>query len=284
MKTELRFVEADAGELAAHAGAVDDLYAQRIQGLIVRGLIPPEELGRVVDRLERGAHQLPCAPFPGHEHRADPPHVLGRAIVSTEPDLVRYFEEAASFRLGCRALFAGAVDFEERIEGALSALAGGRQVRLPPSYTPATIRVLPEGHEIGVHVGNGFLRLPQARQLGALIDPVDQLSYFVPLTTPERGGALVVYGLEWADVAPYLPEPTAGPRGHSYDASATPDAEALIELYPKIVLQPGPGDLILFDGGRYYHRISRVGGPRPRRTIGGFAALSRDHRSLYYWS
>jgi hypothetical protein len=49
------------------------------------------------------------------------------------------------------------------------------------------------------------------------------------------------------------------------------------------VLRPGVGDLLVFDGGRHYHEVTRVAG-RARWTLGGFLALGRDHRSIYFWS
>jgi hypothetical protein len=42
--------------------------------------------------------------------------------------------------------------------------------------------------------------------------------------------------------------------------------------------------MLLFDGGRYYHRVSKVIGRSPRRTIGGFLGFSRQRDRVYYWS
>ena len=42
--------------------------------------------------------------------------------------------------------------------------------------------------------------------------------------------------------------------------------------------------MFIFDGGRYFHRVSKVVGERPRYAIGGFLGFSQTHDQLYYWS
>ena len=45
-----------------------------------------------------------------------------------------------------------------------------------------------------------------------------------------------------------------------------------------------PEDMFIFDGGRCFHRVSKVVGERPRYTIGGFLGFSQTHDQLYCWS
>lgn len=280
-------LDIDAADLGRHPSTILDVRERRLDGVIVRGALSPETVAMVVDRLERRDPPLRRTMFPGYPEDDASPHVLGRAIVSCPSDLVDYFANAADFRSSVRTLFQGSPDFEGRMEFLFSALAGGRPVSVPAgpdetTYTPATIRVLPDGHEIGVHVGNAFLRLPQAKHLSTIIEVADQLSYFIPLSAPEAGGELVVYALEWSDVEAFAPEPGKAVGDGVYDASG--GAVPIIELCDKAVVRPGEGDLLLFDGGRYYHRVTPVKGSRPRRTIGGFLAFTRDHAALRYWS
>ena len=44
------------------------------------------------------------------------------------------------------------------------------------------------------------------------------------------------------------------------------------------------GDLIIFDAGRIWHRVSEVQGTTPRLTIGGFICFSQDDHTVYYFS
>jgi hapalindole-type alkaloid chlorinase len=281
-----RFLDIDAAEVGNHPALIDDMLHQRLDGVIVRGALPPEVVRRVRERLEREEVAFQRRVFTGFTDGESSPYTLGRPIVAATPDLVEYFETAADTRARLRELFAGEPDFEGHMEALFGALAGGLPVRVPSgpegaTYAPATFRFLPEGRDIGVHVGNSFLRLPQARHLAQAVDVGDQLSFFFTIAAPEDGGELVVYGLEWDDVARMLPA-ELGEDQRVYDAGGV--LVPFVELCDKQAFKPGDGDLLLFDGGRFYHRVTHVRGSRSRCTLGGFAALARDRSALCYWS
>jgi len=80
----------------------------------------------------------------------------------------------------------------------------------------------------------------------------------------------------------YLTGWMEGRGAEVYDASGA--LQLIMDLGDKTSFRPGPGDLLVFDGGRYYHRVSPGAGAHPRRTIGGFLAFAKDGRSLRYWS
>ncbi len=271
------FVDLPATGATAHPGALRAIYDKRLDGVILRGFYPTEAMNRIVERLAE-ARFAPRA--------ADPslPEVLGRPIVGEDPALVAYFEDAPRQRLRLRALFEGLGDFEERLVRVLADLSGGLPASPVPGpsgshCTPATLRVLPEGREIGLHVGNDFASMPHVTHLRAHLDLSEQISFFMPITVPEAGGELIVYGLEHADVVHLMPPAGLGNTWREgtdvYDAVVHLDATAFT---------PGPGDLLIFDGGRYFHRVSRTVGPRPRRTIGGFIGFSLAGDELHYWS
>lgn len=280
------FLDIDAADAGRHPGALDDILSGRIDGMILRGVLSPGAAAGVSERLARGEHGMAPAARPTYADRAKTPEVLGEAIVTNEAGMAHYFASAGKFRSDCRALFAGLGDFEASVEAVLGALSGGLPAEVPrgpagDTYVSATIRMLHEGQEIGVHVGNEFLALPQAKHLLELLEPHDQLSFFATLAEPEGGGELVVYALEWDDVAPFLPPRESGVPG--VYATGTPVFE-LAEGYAKMAFRPGPGDVLIFNGGRYYHRVSPVVGRRPRRTIGGFLGFSRARDRILYWS
>ncbi len=206
-ESTLHFLDINVSEIKNHASALQDMVFNRsFQGMIVRGVLPQNAIDQVVCQLEEDDGcmsslliskfaEWEILPFKG-------PYVYGEGIVNTEPDLKKYFAYAEIFRQKCRTLFQGNPDFEERVESVFHYLGDGLPVRVPTgpegqTYTSATIRVLPENHEIGIHVGNDFLGFPEAHHLKTLLDLADQLSFFIPLTTPEAGGELIVYALEW---------------------------------------------------------------------------------------
>jgi hypothetical protein len=279
-------LDIDVTDIHRHPTALlDMILTRRIDGITIRNVFSRATAAAVVERLEQFEQGGARPDAPAICDAPDVPILVGQPIASTS-DLDRYFEQAAMLRGFCAELFCGHLDYEGRIAEVLGALSEGRPAVVPtgPStgsaYAPSTIRLLPEGREIGVHVGNEFLRIPHAKHLLGLLEATDQLSFFVTLATPETGGELCVYELEWDHAAPFIPAIT-GP-GRAY-LSGSPVFE-LAEEYGKVMVRPNPGDMFLFNGGRYYHRVSRVGGKTSRWTIGGFAGLSRDHGVVHYWS
>lgn len=274
-RTLFDFLELPADRAHEQLGALRAMYEKRMDGLILRGLYPPEAMALVAERL---------ASFSLHSLAANVPQTLGRSIVGEAPDLQAYFEDAQQQRVRLRALFSGLGDFEETLVRVFAALTGGLRARLVPGpdgrlATPATVRVMNEGHEIGVHADNEFALMPHAEHLHANLDLSDQLSFFMPISVPEAGGELIVYGLEHADVAHMMPASGAGNTWMEgtavYDVVSRMDGTAFT---------PGPGDMLIFDGGRYFHRVTKVVGSTPRRTIGGFLGFSRGGDEVLFWS
>ena len=51
----------------------------------------------------------------------------------------------------------------------------------------------------------------------------------------------------------------------------------------EINIRLAPGDLVLFNSGRYLHRVVPVGGARTRWTVCSFMAEARDGQSVHCW-
>jgi hypothetical protein len=268
----------------ADAGRYHDvmrrIYREEFGGFIVRGVYTREEMARVVAGIEAGkVRSLPALemePFddaPLVEPDADRAHFVGRGLESSA-DLDRYLTDARRFRAETEAMFAeaGVQPFESRIREVFSQLADGCEVRSPRhvdgrDYSPATIRVLPPGGRLPPHCGNHMIGRPPYAPLLAMVDPRDQLSYFLTLQDAEQDGSLVVYSVRFS----------------GQEASERTDEEGRLDLAEWMELRPGPGDLLVFDGGRYTHQVTRVAGSRTRLTMGGFCMFDRTGRILYFW-
>src|SRR5690606_22825792 len=105
------------------------------------------------------------------------------------------------------------------------------------------------------------------------IDVTSQISFFIVLSRPELGGELRLYASTWQpDVDAF-----------SGVNRASPEADALASLDGFFDHDPEVGDLMLFDGGRYYHRVNEIGGTRPRWTYAGFVARASDRQGIRFW-
>jgi len=280
---KLRTSHADADAIGERADALWAIYQGELDLLILDNAVDPTWMQRAVARAEAAPERFPWTPQedPRRSH-AEQMMVLGQTLTPVsglDIDMVRYHAQAAAFREALGALFGDeGGGFEPQLTALLRRVSGGRDVFSPPStdgtgrYTPATIRKLPPGCHIPVHCGNFFLQSPGYAHLRQTVAVLDQLSYFFPMQTPEAGGELLVYDLTWGD--------PATPKMAGLDMFDP----AAIEAWDHQAFAPEVGELLLFDGGRYFHKVSHVEGSRARWTIGGFVGFSRDHDRVVYWS
>jgi len=269
----MRFVEVDQLDDTL-ADALYQMYTGEGDALIIHNAFDPEVLQQLVGHLEaEGARyhwDLQEVPDPAVRQM----RVLGRTLT---PVAGEGFDLDAYARIGAQTaaiLEAHWPTFFSTLEGITEKISGGRSVRRAASngreYGPATVRHLPVGCQIPAHCGQFFMESAGYRELMADLDQASQLSWFVPMQTAEDEGALLVYDLAWED--PGVPQ--AGPM---YDAAA-------IEARPATVVAPPAGALLLFDGGRWFHKVSAVEGRRDRWTVGGFLGFTKAMDRIVYWS
>lgn len=257
---------------------LDDFARHEIDGILIREVYPADYMREISARIER--HEPPFYIFPPLGEASEARkfrHLYGITLVAADQDLEEYFNVADSFRAQCRELFHDNVDFEERISHIFKVFSGGCPITLPQtpdgrSYMPATIRILPTGSGIDLHCDNNLSHHPTYAHLKTVCDVSNQLAYFLTISAPDEGGELVVYRRHWSleDDAPteYVMRKNS----------------SMVEGYDCLTLKPRPGDMILFAGGRIYHRVTESVGPRARHTIGGFLTNALDDKTLYYWS
>jgi len=268
--------DVDFDGLYKFPNGLDDIRKERVQGFLIRNVMPAAFCQEVVDRLERKDIEFLELSF----QKTYGAQLLGRPV-DMSVTLEQYFQESRQFRDACRALFKGGPDYEGRIEEVCRRIGGGRSVQVPPartpeegSYTSATIRVLPPGGQIGVHCGNEAMHRKTYDHLNTMIENIDQISYFLTLNPPEGGGELVIFSLRYDQIDSTMMN-KEGNRCF---------VDNIIDRYQKVAVRPRRGDLLIFDGGRYFHLVSHVQGAKTRWTIGGFMGFGRDDKSLYYWS
>lgn len=279
--TFLKTLVFPAAEIGRYPDLARDLCTGRFDVAILRGVFSQAEMDGVLDRLVRGEHDLNVAPQSSPDPEVPQVTIFGESITPNDLDKNadredRYHENAERFRASCRHLFRGFSDYEARINELFAALSGGAGIGVPVDrkgriYSPSTIRKVASGSEMNLHVGNYFLGTPAYANLTPLFAPLDQLSFFVPISPPESGGEIEVFDMKFEDPrARYMPDGWI-------------DAPWVEAHFRHESFGPGAGDMFLFNGGRFYHRVDHVRGPRHRWTIGGFMAFSRDDKTLYHW-
>lgn len=263
----IRVETVPADDMGHHADAIGEMLSGRLSGLRVRGVFPTSAAETLMNRLSRNETDLEPHP-PGYFKG----FCYGRVLCVTD-DLDAYFDEAQTMD---QVLNREPDPLRQRLESLLRSFAGGRAVSVPKTtdgrlYAPVNVRVMEPGGCIAAHSERADW--PTMKPLHELIDFSAQLSFYGLLARPEDGGRLVLY-------AP--PKPGHPPPPLSMDASA--ESYRLLESFGSMTLDIEEGDLVMFDGGRYNHRVTPVLGARRRWTMGGFMALSKDHATVYYWS
>ncbi len=284
--------EVDA--LAGRTDAIVDMMRGGCDSLVIKRVFDPDQLAEVVKRLDHAERFFPASALKTLRFRN------GGELVDAEPLLIRtigdpisnegerYLSTAEHLHWGTRALFAGGVDFEHRIESVLSQLTGGRQlVRARAhdgrSYSGWTFRVLPPDVAIDLHVGHSFFDWERYREMAGGFDYRTQVSFFVLLQKPERGGVLEILDVTHDDARAqaWHRRTLPGYVAHQRDII---DYDSIDHDFEVTGVPMEAGDMLLFHGGEFYHRVSMVHGARPRITVGGFLGLSSDDQRLMYWA
>ncbi len=141
------------------------------------------------------------------------------------------------------------------------------------AYVPATLRRMPPGEEVGPHFELGQLEAPGYAEILRHLAPTSIFSFYVALRAPEAGGELAIYDLCWSDA-----------DAAKVRSRERPDGAKLFERYEPLLVPPGEGDLLVFDSGRFAHRVLRVRGARARWTAGGLLAYAPDGREVLAWA
>ena len=95
------------------------------------------------------------------------------------------------------------------------------------------------------------------------------------VAAPDAGGELVVHNARFGE--------GAGKELAHLERTGSAALDA-IAACGQVIPRMDVGDIIVFDSGRHFHRVTEVSGPHIRWTMGGFLARSLDDRSVYYWS
>jgi|CXWL01.1.fsa_nt_gi hypothetical protein len=196
-----------------------------------------------------------------------------------------YHERARTFREGFASRFG--VDLERRLGALFEGLASGIKTAVPEdlagcgSFVPFTFReLLPGVGTLKAHCERLFFQeFPSFfERLMHFTDNEALLSFFIVLQRPGRGGALALYDLIWR---PGQKRPTDFDIRHPDGACVNVDD---VEALPQQRLSPSTGALVVFSGGKIWHRVDLTETAPSRITIGGFLSFSPDVRRMYLWS
>lgn len=131
-----------------------------------------------------------------------------------------------------------------------------------------------------VHSGNYFQNMFNFfyESLDENIGKYEQLSYFIMIQKPKKGGDLLVFDLTWD-------EAKEKPDFQNNDFIIAENGDHLnVSKISKTIVSPDPGDMFVFHGGEIWHQVNEIEGALDRITLGGFMARSMESNQLFLWA
>ncbi len=262
-----------------------DIQKRKVDGLIVRNFISPENCDLLVKNLKKK-----------NQNYGSPKHPI---FPSSFAQIDRYSEDFNAEMESCfikSSAFIDTfpVDYGSDLLQEISTLFGrlnpGCEQNTPLGcnnkgcYIPGTFRIqYPEKVNINLHCGNQFIHLfpKYYEHLSSTVDVMDQLSYFIMLQEPDEGGRLILYDVSWNEAQDC---DTITNSIITLDGKTIPlDATNAIKSSK---LEIRTGDLLVFSGGQIWHAVEQVKGNTERVTFGGFIAFGKGENSSEFnlWS
>ncbi len=265
-------VECNANYLQGAEGLFERLRQGSVQGILLHDAYPQKLLPSIVQALE--SHQPPFL-------KSWFPEVFngwfyGRNLNLCSPKLENYFDEARQFERDLEALLPGELNPSVRIASLLSQLDDGRLFLAPAGpehnqrYMFTSLRGHAEGGYIPAHCDNEFVLRPSYQHLCTISD-AHIMSFVVGFNDCDGGGATEIYD--------YQQKPLGQALMSDDKNSVKPDTENL----KSVRIRVPSGSLLIFDSGRYLHRLEPVVGKTVRWTACSFMALSHDKKTMNVW-
>lgn len=280
-----RFLDVEFSDLENYPDGIDKLQTKEQDGFIIRNVFSKEEIDSILlnykaipeDELNEVNSGMIIYPAPFS--------LIDQNSESSKEKLNEYYRGTSVFWDQFPKQFG--VDFVGRCKETIAKISGGREPRIPigedgiGNYHPATFKHLVPGKgEFKAHCGNYFHKeFPTFYAHMNTISTIrNQMSYFVMLKQSESGGELTLYDVSWeqAEIRKSGDTILESKEGKLFDLL---DEKSLKRDH----INPNPGDMIVFSGGRIWHKVEVAQGTE-RYTIGGFMSIAKDDNAIYLWS
>ena len=255
-----------------------------VDGIIIRNVLSSEEIQQIIEDLEAQAEKevkidagLNTYPMAFSQ--------IDQASSKDDEKLAEVFRTIESNWGGIKESFR--VPLWQKVIDGLSSISGDVKVEVPKgiggngTYNPSTFRRLkPKTGTLVPHCGRYFQKefpfLFTHMEQDSVLE--DQMSFFFTIKESDSDGELVLYDVQW-DEAEKRPD---------HDILEYKDGRKKSFTDPKHfrrqAFKPKAGDLLVFAGGRIWHKVSHVQGKTERITFGGFLTPSKDGKRVFAWS
>lgn len=149
-----------------------------------------------------------------------------------------------------------------------------------PGFLPFSFRiVLPNKGGLFLHRDGdllSYIHTEPSERIQQFIQTESMMSWFFTLQQPQTGGELWIADSKYSNL-------------EKHGSVGLKSADGVIieneDLLKHLKVKPPEGSLLMFKGGSCWHKvISPSLSNKERITLGGFMALGKDSKTVYYWS
>lgn len=280
-----RIADVDASDLSAYADGIDRLQNETLDGFIIRNVFSQEEVKKLITAHDKLGDEKKYFSDTGMIVFPPPFSKIDQTAANSQEEMEQFYIDAVDLWKNFPSQFG--VDFEGRVHEVLSKIAGGRELATPRgmndigTYSAAGFKHLVPGKgHFKAHCGNLFHKeFPTFyTHMNEISIIENQMSYFVMFDPPQKGGELTLYDVLWSKAEKRMKGDTVlqDKEGNLLDLE---NEKQVRRQY----LTPKAGDMIVFSGGRIWHKVELAEITR-RLTCGGFLTRSRDDQKVYTWT
>ena len=272
-------------ELMKYPDSLKNIYHRNIDGFLIKNVLSQEQVKLIVESLPKVDSTKKILRREVEIYPRGFAAYFDNAESDPISDLNKYFEDGKNYRQEFVNYFG--IDFEAILIDAFRQISGGREVQVSPGFnnhgcfTSSQIRrFYPDQGALPVHCGNVFQHMYQDfyDELSKTARIQNQMSYFVLLQKPQSGGELVLYDILWEE----------GQQMKPFEEMVLSDGTVINPVtndsIKKMFINPEPGDMVIFMGGKIWHKVQDVKGTNDRISIGGFFTFSNDDKRVLFWA
>lgn len=264
---------------------LDKIFSRQIDGIVVRNVLTPTQISSLINgfqsipitsKVQRPEVSLYPRGFPAY---------LDNTECSLEKDLLAYFSTSEEYVNSFVDVFG--FDFHEVLKGVIDRISKKYTYQFQTGidgngfFTPSQFRCfLANLPALPVHCGKVFQKMYLGfySMLNKYVEVSDQVSFFIMLQKPTSGGTLDLYDVPW----------NQDQSMHPFESIKMQDGSILnvvtSESVRKMVINPFPGDMVIFMGSDIWHSVQGFSGSLDRITVGGFLGPSKSGDRVVSWS
>lgn len=264
---------------------LDDLISGNLHGFVLENFLSQDEVGQILNGFRSLNHSELVHINPAFNSYPMSFAQFDQMVRQGKLTEEGYFDFSKEYVLHFKNKFG--VDIHSKLKSIFGSIVNSPQLEIPQNvsksgaYVPFTFRELFAGEGcLKAHCENLFFQeFPGFfEKINAFSIPEDQLSFFIVLQTPGEGGELTLFDILWHN----------NQRRPNDDEVILENGERIAfddtKKLKRDYLLPITGSLVVFSGGKIWHRVEKVSKAPSRITLGGFLSFSHDRSKLYTWS